>query len=85
MLQSTGSQRVGHDGAQTHNTGTSKKARKDGLRYKLNGWYFITMSVKMLQNNLGSDITNAVILKINPILHAGQTGGGKENTAREIH
>ena len=43
------------------------------------------MSVKMLQNNLGSDITNAVILKINPILHAGQTGGGKENTAREIH
>ena len=47
-LECTGSQRVGHDGAYTHNTGTSKKARKGGLRYELNGLYFIIMSVRML-------------------------------------
>ena len=30
-------------------------------------------------------MTNAVILKINPTFYAAQTGGGKKNTAREIH
>ena len=84
-LESIGSQRVGHDGTYTHTPGTSKKARKGGLRYELNGLYFIIMSVRVLQKKLGIDMTNAVILKINPTFCAGQTGGGKKNTAREIH